>query len=326
MKKFLWLLLLGPGLALAQTGGLLPRAGAAYPRPAWMQPGLLVVYTDGIGRMESAYLVTRATATQAYGLAFLLAQTDAGPTLSVRAGVLYDGASGPFFVQPEAAAAFVRNPPAGVQALGAPGQIGIVIQDQDGVTKHVVRYDPASGLITEITSTYKAPANVGPRRSAAVHQVLAGRHRVIWPNLEGFPAAARAAARYQILYVLSGGTSPGGSFTVTPLEVGLPLARYRIDAVTNEGPAPPSEQNGLPSLGPHYLHPALLAQNPILAIPELGLSFQAAGGGPNGGALVVVSANGVPFESLEVDPQSGGVIEQRVSLAGMGMTVYRSLP
>ncbi len=113
---------------------------------------------------------------------------------------------------------------------------------------------------------------------------------------------------------------------MTPLEVGLPLARYRIDAVTNEEPSPPTEQSGLPSLGPHYLHPALLGQNPILTIPELGLSFQAAGGGPNGGALVVVNANGVPFESLEIDPQSGAVIEQRISLAGMVMTVYRRLP
>ncbi len=326
MKKLIWLFILGPGLVLAQTGGLLPRTGPNFDRPGWMQPGLLVTYGDGIGQMGSAYLVTRVAPKMAWGLSFILTQSDAGPTLDVQPGVLYDGRSGPFFVQPQAVRNFLRQPPPGVQVMGTPGQIGIVVQDQDGVTKHAVRYDPQSGLITELNSTYTAPANVGPRRGAAVHQVLIGKRRVPWPNLNSFPPAARVAARYQIFYVLQGGTSPGGMFTVTPLASSPPLASYQITTTGTQGYTPPTQMAGLPCLGPHYLHPALLNQNPLLEIADLGLSFQVSGTGPNGGVMVVVSANGAPFESLEVDPQSGAVIEERLSYAGMGMVVYRRLP
>jgi len=326
MKKLIWLFILGPGLVLAQTGGLLPKTGPGFARPSWMQPGLLVTYGDGIGRMGSAYLVTQVAPKAAWGLSFILTQGDAGPTLNIQAGVLYDGSSGPFFVQPRAAGNFLKQPPPGVQVMGAPGQIGIVVQNQDGVTKHMIRYDPQSGLVTELNSAYDAPANVGQRRSVAVHQVLIGKRRVPWPSLRSFPPAARAAARYQIFYALQGGTSPGGMFTVTPVASSPPLANYQIIATGTQGYNPPTQMAGLPCFGPDYIHPALLNQNPLLEIPDLGISFQVTGTGPNGGVTVVVSENGAPFESLEVDPQSGAVIEERLSYAGMGMVVYRRLP
>jgi len=326
VKKLPWLLLVGAGLALAQAGGLLPPGGRAYPRPSWIQPGLLVAYTDGVGQTAAAYLVTRVAGGRAYGLALTLFQSEAGPTLQVQAEPLYDGGSGPFVVHPAAVRDFLQNPPPGVQAMGVPGQLGVVIQDPDGVTKHAVRYDPQSGLVTEVTSSYRAPAGVGPRRSVAVHLVLAGRRRVAWRVVEAFPPAARAAARYQVLYALAGGTAPGGTVTVTPAGGTPPLARYRVEAAGAGELQPPSVQYGLPVMGPHYLHPALLARTPLLQVPELGLVFQVAGRDPSGAVWVAATAGGRTFERLAVDPQSGAVLEQEIAYPGMGTAIYRRLP
>ncbi len=82
----------------------------------------------------------------------------------------------------------------------------------------------------------------------------------------------------------------------------------------------------MPALGPHYLHPALLSRGTVFAFPAIGLALSAVGEGPNGGILLVYSEGGSGFMSLEVDPASGALLEERIGYAGVGTVIYRRLP
>ncbi len=319
---FLWFL----GLGLAQVGPLLPQVAPAPTRPGWIRPGLVVTFDDGYGTTAVVYLVTRVGERSAYGFSFSIRQSEAGPQLKVQAGALYQGGSGPIYLAPEALERMVRRPPPGLQVQAAPGAIGWTVEDADGVSRYAVRYDPATGKVLEMNGSYRGPAGVGPRRNAAFHLAQRGLSALPWAPVPGFPPAARAGARYQIVYALASGTAPGGYAVVEPIALGTPLARYRVRASGTGGPEPPQEKDGLPALGPHYLHPALLRRNPVFAFPSVGLALQNAGPGPNGGVLLVWTYRGSAIESLEVDPQTGAVIEQRVGYAGIGTAIYRRLP
>lgn len=312
--------------AQAQIGPLLPEVDPAPPRPAWIQPGLTVTFGDETGQSAVAYLVTRVGPTSAYGLSFRLGYTDAGPSLEVKAGALYQAGSGPLYVAPEAVASMVNRPPPGVHVLSGPGMIGWEIDDAAGVSKYAVRYDAESGAVLEMNGSYTAPGEVGPRRSSAFHFLRLAVEQAAWKPLATFPPAARHAAHYQVFYTLTGGTSPGGTFTVTPERLGPNLASYRVLASEVGSPGQTTEEQGVPALGPHYLHPDLLDLGTVFSFPSIGLSLEAAGSGPNGGALLVFYAGGSGFESLEIDPASGLLLEERVAYPGIGTVVYHWVP
>ncbi len=238
------------GLALAQVGPLLPEVDPAPPRPEWLAPGLAVTFGDGTGRMAVAYLVTRIGPKSAYGLAFTLSHGEAGPELKVEAGALYRGGSGPLYLAPEAVAAMARHPPPGIRVQASPGGIGWEVQDRDGVSRYAVRYQPETGRVLEMNGSYRGPPGVGGRRGAAFHLVRLASERIAWTPPPGFPPAARQAARYQVFYALPGGTSLGGTVTVTPLAVGGPLASYRVTASGPGQPGAAQQQRGCPPLGP----------------------------------------------------------------------------
>ena len=327
MKRYAILSLALLGSALAQVGPMLPQVEPPPPRPDWIRPGLVVLYSDGVGQTALFYLVTAVTPTEAYGASFRFAQSDAGPTLQVTTGPLYLGGSGPFYLAPQAVAEAGRRAPPGTQIQTQPGWIGILRRTPNGESKYAVRYDDESGLVLETSGSYRGPAGVGPRQGAAFHLQLAGTKNVPWTPVGGFPPAARASAAYQIVYALaSGGQSPGGTFWVQPVEVGARLARYRIQARQNGALTPPREQLGIPAFGPHYLHPALLGRDPVLSLPELGFEIRLAGAGPSGGQVVVMQLGGVPIRAIEVDPRSGLVLLYQESIPGIGTTIYRYLP
>ena len=324
MKGYIYALAAFLGFSLAQVGPLLPQVEPPPPRPDWIRPGLVVLYSDGIGQTTLFFLVTEVTATEAYGASFRLAQSDAGPMLTVTIGPLYLGGSGPFYLAPQAVAQAGRRAPPGTQIQTQPGWIGILRRTPNGESKYAVRYDPESGMVLETSGSYRAPAGAGPRQGAAFHLQLAGTESVPWTPVAGFPPAARAPAAYQVYYVLtSGAQTPGGEFQVEPLEVGAQLARYRVQARQNGVLTPPSEQLGVPALGPHYLHPALLRRDPILQVPALNFEIRTAGPGPSGGQVVVMQLGGMPLRAIEVDPGSGAVLLYQEPVPGIGTTVYR---
>jgi len=311
------------GLSTAQIGPLLPPINPPPPRPEWVKPGLVVTFSDGMGQAVIAYLVTRVGPTSAYGLSFRLSQSDAGPNLDIEAGSLYEGGSGPLCLSEQAVEAMLRNPPPGLQVVGDQGAIGWVIQDADGVSKYSVRYNPDSGQVVEMNGSYQGPGGVGARRGAAFHLSLLGASELPWSPPPDFPAVAFQPANYGIYYLLQGGATPGGTVTVNPINVQMPLATYRLISNTPGSPSMPQEKQGVPAFGPHYVHPSLLTRDPIFAFPEIGMTLSQAGQGPNGGVLLVFYVGQTPIQSLEVDPRSGVVIEERFSYAGIGTIVYQ---
>ena len=323
MKKIIITVVFVFSLGIAQVGPLLPPVNPAPPRPEWLKPGLAVTYGDEVGQAAVAYLVTRVGPTSAYGLSFRLSQSEAGLNLNIEAGPLYEGGSGPLYVSQQAVETMLRNPPPGLEVVGDRGAIGWTIQDADGVSKYAVRYNPDSGQIIEMNGSYQGPGGVGARRGAAFHLALLGTSELPWNPPADFPAAAFRRANYGIYYLLQGGTTPGGTVTVTPVQVKTPLATYRLVSNIPGSPSLPQEKQGVPAFGPQYVHPSLLAHDPIFVFPEIGLTLSQAGQGPNGGVSLVFYVGQTPIQSLEVDPQSGALIEERFDYAGIGTVVYQ---
>ncbi len=310
-----------------QGAGLpLPRLPQSYPLPKWIRPGLAMIYRDIGGMITKALLVTEVTATDAYGLDITLMHFPDGSTILQQQVVpLIQNGAGYFYVNPQAAAAYLKTAPqaaqAGVKITGGPGILAVEEQAQGGKSGFALRFDPNSGLVQQITAMIKTP-----KGSTAADLRYQGYDYSPLPALPGFPPAAREAHTYRISTAVAGfGGSPGmrvpfGEMRVTPMGVSGRIARYQV-VVTAQGFPMQRVGFGVPAGGPHYLHPNLLAQGTIYRIGKLSLVSQTAGAGPHGGVLVQTLLGQVPLSVQEFRPQSGLLLYTEESYGTLGKLI-----
>ncbi len=304
----------------------LPAPSRAYPLPAWIHPGVAFIYSaPGIG-LTNVYLVTDVAGTRAYGLSITLMQfSGASPMAQITAQVLIQNGAGLFYVNPQAAADYLRlakaHPQPGVQVSGGPGILAIEYQSQNGKTSVALRYDPQTGIVTEATTSSTFPTQEGPKTQAAALRYV-GYQTFTRQSPPDFPPAARESHAYQILATpaVPGGagmTMPSGQINIRPMQLAKPLAQFQVQ-VQMQGYPMTQTLGGLTALGPHYLHPALLSRQAIFALPKLGLSLTVSGD------TVTLAWGQMPLVTSRIQPQTGLLLEQ-TQTDPMGQITYRLL-
>jgi len=314
----------GGGYAAPPQGGALPQlpqpglpmaTGKRYPLPAWIRPGVGFVYQDPTGQITLLMLVTDTDGTNAYGLFLNLIQTQGGPMLMVKPQALVQNGQGLFYLNPQAVAdalaAARAEPDPNLRVFGGNGSFAYEYQSPNGRVAFAARYDPKTGIITELNSLMAsagAPGQPQPHREGIQYHYR-GYETFTWQSPTDFPSAAREAHTYQLIsqmpdYLYGGSmATPIGNMEIRPLHVARPLARYQIRA--NQGGIPITQPAfGLTALGPHYLHPALLGRGTVLQSRYTGLSLTFTQEG------LVWTVGQLPLSRTRIDPQTGLLLEE----------------
>ncbi|ACR78817.1 hypothetical protein [Kosmotoga olearia] len=289
-----------------------------YPIPSWIKPGLVTVYemeggtrTLPTGQESSAFygkgyavfIVTQVENNLIYGLTLFAYDYPGIMVTPPNPMILY----GSIYVDPrdiqEILSQREEYERQGIIVKG--GQYG------EGIRWVNITYKSTSYTIF-ISEDGKAQKFLFSEKqengSSVINMQLMGLFYTNCPEIEDFPEAARENHSYEIYSYdpfYTGLTTPAGRETIEFQNIQKPIASYRLSYYTADMMVPISQTiNGLPLLGPHYIHPELLNKDTILEIPEINLSW--VNEGEDGEIDSIIYFNGQ--ESLRINCDQRGLV------------------
>ncbi len=301
----------------------------------WISKGLVVVYSaEGgsssqvnpqeasavYGRGYKIYTVFMKEGNEVYGLEqlMLFSQTSGS--------VFYQSTVNEFNIQ-KTGTSFYLNPdqlekeikskstlPRNCKLFGKAGNISLVCNQNGIESKIVLVYDTKTGLIKESIGSQKS--NVQGNLSQMRLSYLTHFYIDI-PDVKNFPEAALNSYTYRIISSSPMGVFPTGSLSIKYKNKINKVAFYSMDYQGF-----PIDMIGIPYVGPHYLHPALLRKKSLLEVPQIGFKMELS---PEDGKVILNHIwNGNIILQQEYDKKTGLKLKE-VQPMGMGINIILEL-
>lgn len=318
-KKILWMLFVVsfafPFVPTVQAQNLLR---ATMPLPSWVKEGVCVVHAHqgGVqvgGDVDSSatlggytiLLVTNIEKDRAYGIEYRIFGSSGKWSMHSSVKLLNTPMSF-FYFPPEIAEQALREKEEyynqGVIVEGGPVREGLFYfamtrrgADEETVTSYEYTRD---GIIKSSTFTRKSPRGM---EIASLN--LVGIYEVQLPFHLEAPQIAQQSVTYRVTYGAMGIWTPRGTLSIEPIGTEGRILRFQLTPTGQMSQT--TEVLGTPIIGPFYIHPELLRESTIFAIPDIGFHIGVTGQGQRGGTLVTFSLNGQTLVESEYDSANG---------------------
>ncbi len=291
------------------------------PAPKWVKKGLVVVYSleggsaTGVNTPKASgvygkgYLINVVLDVyerKPYGLRIMLLSSGYSTFFDMK---LIDLSTSLFYLDAPSISRDIREKksPPNCRLSGTVGRVFMNCFQNGLSSKYIIQYDPESGLVKNlVVSQNSLGRNITQLRASYIKHFYTE-----FPDVANFPSVAFKNHSYLVYSLTPMGKMPVGNIDI--------LYKGRVGGVlhyqeTNSGY--PVEKLGVALSGPDYIHPAWLSRKVLLSVPEAGFEIVRAGRGNRGGVLLKYIWRGVNLMEQELDPKTGLLLYQRLSLPG----------
>jgi len=299
----------------------LPTIPGNFKLPDWLKRGLVVYYKVGgrskLGDQSSAFtgmsvfIVWETSSNKIVGDWISLSNDG----MLIQSGLKELGRSsdGIFYVNPKYAEALLRSAGnlknSGVTIQGGPGNIYIKIVGQRSYQNVYIKYDLKTGVI--LSSQYATP-------DSSFFMEYAGYEYVNLPPPSGtFPPVVQGTYNWVLSTSYMGMEMQFGELTISQGYVQGRVAYFRGKYDLYSQGVHNQQLIGVPDIGPHYVNPALLSNDIIFDLKQIGLRLVVVGRDYNGVTLELQYRT-MPLIRSVVDPRTGLITYMEQFISNMG--------